>query len=255
MPRTIDEQLRKTLPAEGPPEDYSEIAQQDFLQNYFALTTTYSALHAPVPHEPGHGSVGLDAGFIPPLGCRRRLVLAYTKTEDVNKSPVFPRVRVSFAFSRMGQMVPYASFAYTPPIRVGGVSASAVSGEAGVGFQPRRHLSARRAFPCHPDADRGRDRHPFVEGDTEFDDVYWASTFGVDALVGLDLDVVTPYVAVGITDASNFFYVGDDSVVVNNFHPYLGAVFSAGAQAPGGGARQQQLRRSERAQATPRRAA
>ena len=35
----------------GPPADYDEQAQQDFLLNYFALATTLSPLHAPVPSE------------------------------------------------------------------------------------------------------------------------------------------------------------------------------------------------------------
>ena len=75
----------------GPPADYNEIAQGDFLLNYFSLATTLSPLHAPVPHKPGHGSLGLELSFIPALSCEQRLVLAYTKTEDTNKAPLLPR--------------------------------------------------------------------------------------------------------------------------------------------------------------------
>ena len=71
--------------------DYSEQGQQDFLLNYFAMATSLSPLHAPVPHEGGHGSFNLEVMVIPPLGCSRRLVLSGTKTEDTNKAPAAPR--------------------------------------------------------------------------------------------------------------------------------------------------------------------
>ena len=90
----------------GVPEGYDEQAQQDFLQNYFALSTTLSPIHGPVPHEPGHGAVGVELSALPPLGCTRRLVLNYGKTEDTNKSPVLPRLRVSYAFPKIGILRP-----------------------------------------------------------------------------------------------------------------------------------------------------
>src|SRR5690606_24029911 len=71
---------------------------------------------------------------------------------------------------------------------------------------------------------------PFVEGDPEALDLYLASTFGLDAMFGLPFDAVTPYVAVGLTDVSTFFYIGDDGVVPNNLHPYFGPAISLGAQ-------------------------
>lgn len=73
--------------AAGPPGDDSEQGQTDHLLNDFALATTLSPLHAPVPHKPGHGSVGVEAAIIPPLSCEQRLILNYTKTEDTNKAP------------------------------------------------------------------------------------------------------------------------------------------------------------------------
>ena len=59
----------------GPPADYDEQAQQDFLVNYFGLSTTFSPIHGPIPHEPGHGAIGVELSVIPPLGCNRRLVM------------------------------------------------------------------------------------------------------------------------------------------------------------------------------------
>lgn len=215
----------------GPPADYDEQDQQDFLLNYFALATTLSPLHGPVPHKPGHGSVGFDIGIIPPLGCERRLVLNYTKTEDTNKTPVAPRPRLIFSFQPLGKWVPYAGFAYVPPITVFGTRNVIVSGEAGIGreFEDtgwglglRYHATLMKTV--------AEIATPFEEDGEAFDDFYSGSTFGFDALVGRNFDGLKPYVALGFTDASTFFYIGDDSVVTNNLSPYQSFTMSAGME-------------------------
>jgi len=219
------------IAAAGVPADYSEQAQQDYLQNYFALSSSFSPVHGPVPHEPGHGAVGLDLGVIPPLPCERRLVLSYTKTEDTNKSPLLPRPRVTFSLPAIGQMVPYAGFAYLPPVKLLGVTNVILSGEAGVGFRFGEIVQFGGRFHATTHKTVGEIATPFVEGDPAFDDLYNASTFGADLMFGLDLDPVSPYVSVGLLDVSTFFFIGDDSVVVNNFHPYAGPVASIGLDA------------------------
>lgn len=224
-PRCLD------LALQGTPEDYSEVAQSDFLQNYFALSTTLSPLHAPVPHEGGTGSLGIEAGLIPPLPCRRRLVLAYSKTEDTNKSPVVPKLRATFAFPQIGRTVIYAGGAYTPPIRFNGVSAVVLSAELGFGTKLGEALQVGARFHATSTRIVADIATAFEADDPALDDLFVASTFGVDGMVGYSLDNVVPYVSVGFTDASTFFYVGDDSVTVNNFHPYAGLVGSLGAEA------------------------
>jgi hypothetical protein len=62
-------------------------------------------------------------------------------------------------------------------------------------------------------------------------DFYTGSTFGVDGMFGWKIGKVTPYVSAGFTDASTFFYIGDDGVVGNNTTPYAGLAASAGVQA------------------------
>jgi hypothetical protein len=217
--------------AAGPPEDYDEQAQQDYLSNYYALSTTFSPVHAPVPHEGGHGAVGLDVGILPPVGCAHRLVLNYTKTEDTNKSPVVPRPRVTYAFPTIGRMTPYAGLAYVPPVPLFGVTNVILSGEAGVGFQFGEVVQLGGRFHATTMKTVGEIATPFEEGGEAFDDLYLASTFGLDLMFGADLDAVTPYLAVGFTDVSTFFYIGDDGVVTNNFHPYFGPTGSLGVDA------------------------
>ena len=119
----------------GPaPEGYSEEGQQNYLLNFFSAGTTFSPLHAPIPSPAGTGSFGVELSIIPPLGCDRRLVLEYTKTEDTNKMPVLPRPRASFAFpaidTKNHKIIPYAGLGYVPPVKVQGMQNVVMSVEA-----------------------------------------------------------------------------------------------------------------------------
>ncbi len=96
-------------------------AQANFMANYFGLTTSYSGLHGAVPHDPGTGALGVELAGIPPLSCERRLVLGSTKTEDTNKTPAAPRLRLSFAMPKLGPAVVYGSVGYIPPVPFAGV--------------------------------------------------------------------------------------------------------------------------------------
>ena len=219
--------------ADGPPPAWyvDDQHQQDFLLNYFALVTTLSPLHAPVPAEPGHGSIGLELSVIPPLSCDRRLVLSRSKTEDTNKAPLVPRLRALFAFPKLGPVVVYAGAAYVPPITVFGTRNVIASGEVGAAiplesgpeFGLRYHYTLMKTI--------AEIATPFEEGAPPAADFYSGSTFGVDGMFGWKLGKVTPYVSGGFTDASTFFYIGDDGVVSNNLTPYAGFVGSLGAQA------------------------
>jgi len=210
--------------------DYDEVTQQDFLSNYVGLSTTLSPLHGPIPHEPGRGAAGLELAVMPPLSCERRLVLGGTKTEDTNKTPVVPRPRITFAFPAMGALRPYAGVAYVPPVPVFGTTNVLLSAEVGVGMEVgavqlggRFHATSHKLI--------GEVATPFNKGDPPRDDLFIGSSLGVDVLFGLPLEGFTPYAAMGLTDVSTFFFVGDDNVVTNNYHPYLGWVSSVGVDA------------------------
>ncbi len=224
-PRCLD------LANAGPPADYDEQAQQDFLQNYYALASSFSANHGPVPHDAGRAMVGIDAGLIPPLGCERRLVLNYTKTENTNRSPVMPRFRFSVAGPAIGQMVPYVGAAFLPPARLGQQSTVLISFEAGVGFQFGERLQFGARFHATSHKTVGEISGPRRENDPTFNDQFTAQTLGADLSLGYRIDTLVPYLSLGVTDASTFYYVGDDNVAVNNFHPYFGLVGSLGADA------------------------
>ena len=211
--------------------DYDEQGQQDFLLNYFAMATTFSPLHSAVPGAGGEGSIGVEIAGIPALGCDRRLVLGATKTEDTNKTPVAPRPRVLFQFNDVGKIKPYAGLGYVPPVTVFGTRNVIVSAEAGFGMQADSGFEWGLRYHATLMKTVAEIATPFDTNDPAELDFYMGSTFGFDAIVGHEVkEGLKPYASVGFTDASTFFYIGDDSVVGNNGAPYASVTGSLGAQ-------------------------
>ncbi len=211
--------------------DYSEDAQQNFLLNYFSLATTLSPLHSAVPAKGGTGSVGVELAGIPFLGCPRRLALSATKTEDTNKAPLIPRPRVLFQFKKVGKIKPYAGLAYVPPVKVFGTRNVIVSAEAGFGIDYDSGFEWGLRYHATLMKSIAEIATPFEKGGPAELDFYMGSTFGVDAIVGQEMSGgLKPYLALGFTDASTFFYVGDTAEVVNNLEPYASVTGSLGAQ-------------------------
>lgn len=216
---------------EGKTQLLDDQGQQDYLLNYFALSTTLSPNHAPVPHDPGRASIGVDFGIIPPLSCERRLVLDSSKTEDTNKAPMAPRPRVIFSGPQIGPMVPYAGAVYVPPVTVFGTRNVILSGELGVGVYLPQEMQTGVRFHATMMKTVADIATPFEEGDPSYDDVFSGSTFGFDAMFGRTFGPVTPYIALGMTDVSTFFYIGETGYVGLNETPYFGFTGSAGAHA------------------------
>ncbi len=209
---------------------FDEQAQQDFLLNYFALAVSFSPLHSAVPNESGTGAASLELAVIPPLGCKRRLVLGATKTEDTNKAPMVPRPRLGFVFPEIGKVLPYAGLAYVPPITVFGTRNVIASGEIGFGVPYESGLEWGMRYHYTLMKSIAEVATPFDKDDPPVDDFYSGSTFGLDALFGWDFEGLTPYLALGFTDVSTFFYIGDDGIVSNNENPYFGLTSSLGLQ-------------------------
>jgi hypothetical protein len=198
------------LADQGAPEDYSEQGQQDYLLNYFALATTFSPVHAPIPATPGTGMLSLEIAVIPPLGCDRRLVLNYTKTEDTNKVPALPRPRVSFVFPAIDiagtKMSIYGSLGYVPPLNIMETQNVIVSAEAGFGLgNPEKGLQYGLRYHATLMKSIAEIATPFEEDGETMLDFYMGSTFGADVMLGYKSSHYTPYLAVGFTDVSTFF--------------------------------------------------
>lgn len=213
------------------PADYDEQQQGDFLQNYYALGASFSGVHGPIPHEPGKGAIGVRLGGLPPLPCRRRFALDWTKTEDTNRSPVLPTVVASYAFNETLGVIPYVEAGFLAPVPVAGTRNLVFQAAAGIGGKlseraqigVRAHASVLRTV--------GVIATPINEGDPSYADLFLGSTLGVQALFGYEVQKVTPYAMLGLLDASTFFYVGDSSLAVNNLHPYFGPELALGADA------------------------
>jgi hypothetical protein len=215
---------------------YDETTQADFLANYPALASTFSPLHAPVPHDAGKGSVGVDFQVIPPLSCGKRFVLDWTKTEDANKTPVLPRPTVSFAFQPIrGRIYPYGSFGFVPPVAIPDGDFTVRTTLAAVEFGFGLYLSEDIQVGLRGHSTMMRTLGNVAtayEGETlEYDDLYIGSSSGVDVMLGLSGDTVTPYMSVGWVETQSFFWIGDDGFVSTNRHPYSGPAVALGGDA------------------------
>ena len=88
--------------------------------NYMAATTFMTAFDDSAALPPGHWHVALELGDIPRLSATQRQVgLGGSKVEDLNRSPVFGRLRLALGLPA-GWL---AEFGYTPPLTVNGLRA------------------------------------------------------------------------------------------------------------------------------------
>src|SRR5664280_644723 len=91
---------------------------------YFSAVSTFTALGPPVVRAAGSIDFGLELGWIPSLGeSQRRVGFDGTALEDLNKSPLFGRPRLTvglpFGFS--------AEAAWVPPVGINGQRANLVA--------------------------------------------------------------------------------------------------------------------------------
>ncbi len=218
---------------EGATQYYAdEDLQRAFMLNFFSLAASFSPLHGPRPHQPGHGSLGLELAGVPPLSCERRMVMASTKAEDTNKTPLIPRPRLSFTLPGSGRLSGYGGLGYIPPVTIFGTRNVIMSVETGLAWQLDAGPQAGLRFHATLMKTIGDIATKFDEDDEDYVDLYLGSSFGGDLLGGWELSdgKLLPYATLGVTDVSTFFYVGDDGVVQNNPDPFAGLTGSAGLQ-------------------------
>jgi hypothetical protein len=226
------------------PRDYSENVQVAWLQNFLALVMSSSPLHGPVPHDVGRGSLGVVLAQVPHVGCEQRFVMNHSKTEDVNRSPVLPQLSASASLGRNkanGQprlLQPYVSVQALPPVpfAIAGTWSMSLSGAAGVGVAPWGERKPTLGLRAHGSLTRtiGDVALKTEEEAEDYLDLFVGSTVGVDLLFGVPVHmspgVFTGEVfgAVGLLDVDSIFVVGDDNVITDNPHPYLGPALSLG---------------------------
>jgi hypothetical protein len=98
-------------------EHLSSDRPEAWAMNYFAASTLMTGFGETPPLAAGHWSVDAIAGHIPRLSAaQQRIGFNGVKVEDLNKSPVFGRLRVMLGLP--GDWV--AELGYTPPLTIDG---------------------------------------------------------------------------------------------------------------------------------------
>ena len=122
--------------------------------NYMAASTYMTAFGETPVLATGHWNIALELGDIPPLNATQRQVgFNGYKTEDLNKSPVFGRIRLALGLPA-GWV---AEFGYTPPLAIDGARARNL---VGIAFGHR--LVSRDSWSLSA---RAFGQHGSIEGD------------------------------------------------------------------------------------------
>lgn len=122
--------------------------------NYMAASTFMTAFGETPALAPGHWNAALDLGEIPSLSRSQRQVgLHGIKIEDLNKSPVFGRLRLALGLPAEW----IAEFGYTPPLAINGTRAQGL-----VALALGRRLIEGRAWTLSA---RAFGQHGSVHGD------------------------------------------------------------------------------------------
>ena len=98
-------------------EDLSSTRPEAWAMNYVAASTLMTSFGATPALSPGQWRLGLDLGHVPRLDDEQQQVgFAGSKQEDLNKSPVFGRIRAAVGLP--GGFV--GEVGYTPPVMIEG---------------------------------------------------------------------------------------------------------------------------------------
>ena len=86
---------------------------------YFTSATLIGGLETPRTQKPGSVSIGIEAGWLPPLsGAQQMVGYDGTESQDLNKAPFFPRPRVTIGLPARLSIV----IAAVPPIPMFGLT-------------------------------------------------------------------------------------------------------------------------------------
>ena len=117
-PAAAQMQMQMVMP---PTEELPFTRPESWVLAHFTAATLLSGLPAPPASRPWSVAAGLELGWLPPLDAtQRRVGFNGMEEEDLNKSPVLPRIRVTIGLpARFSAIV-----GFTPPIPMFGLKAS-----------------------------------------------------------------------------------------------------------------------------------
>jgi hypothetical protein len=120
MSRPAGAQSTAGPPVLNPTEHLRFDRPEAWALKHFDSATLLSGLETPRTIAPGSISVGFEIGWLPSLNqTERRVGFDGTKEEDLNKAPVFPRLRVTVGLPKRLSV----TVAADPPIRAFGTTA------------------------------------------------------------------------------------------------------------------------------------
>jgi len=226
----LDVKCESAASGEAPGWYIDDAHQQSWALNRFAASTALSPMGAGPVADDTRLEVSVELDAVPPVGCERRLYDHRTATLDLNHSLALPRLRVDFASKPLGRVLFYGAAAWTPPVDIDQARTTSAGGHVGVGLAPteattlaaRVHFTqARSTAHVYPPTSAV---NPLIR------DYLSSSTFGADLVAGARMGNTTPYVSAGWLDISTFAWVGENSAVMNNYHPYSGLALAFGTE-------------------------
>lgn len=206
------------------PADYNEEKQQAFMQNHFmSMFLPLPSIDAH-PSDHDYKSIGLDTTYVPKLTCRQRLALNATKTEDANKTPLLPRIRVGVPLFRSKIFSIVGEVSFIPPLPIPHMSIWHVTAEGSFFYEPiTRLILGARTFMGLSYL-RAEVATPFEKGAPIKDDWFSFAIIGADLSLAFGLPLTEnqklyPSFSFGLIKGASNFVVADDGVSVPNKYP------------------------------------
>lgn len=92
---------------------------ESWAMKYFASVSLLTGLGTPGPVEPGSIELAFESGLVPSLGEeKRRVGFLGSKVEDLNRTNLFGRLRITFGLPRQFAV----TLGFTPPLEMDGVT-------------------------------------------------------------------------------------------------------------------------------------
>lgn len=112
-------------------EDLDSERPEAWSMRYFTSISVLTGLGSPEEMEPGSVEIGFEGSWVPSLSeDERRVGFDGRKTEDLNKTSVFGRPRVTIGLPKKFSL----TLAWAPPVEVGGVESNLISAAIGRPF-------------------------------------------------------------------------------------------------------------------------
>jgi hypothetical protein len=196
--------------------------QQQRLIDIHSLLLDLPPGDAPGAYRAWEVSLGVEGIIIPNIdgatGEKRQITAS-------DRTPLFPRPRVTIGLPAPQGWRAFAGLAYIPPVRINDVSSHYGALEAGIAWAPGPLAIGVRGHGTYADS-----RSPVTDPTTRDMLITWQA--GADVSAGYELPLsfgsLTPYGAVGVTWLDGRFRVSSDGVVLRS--RYTGLALYAGAR-------------------------